>query len=60
MKRALMSRARLYLLLTVTGRFVGGMGAVQCGCAEGCWCKRPVLGTLRWGIPLGPPLAATI
>ena len=47
MKRALMSLAGLYLLFAVIGRFVEGMGAVECGCADDCWCKRPVLSTFR-------------
>ena len=48
MKRALMSLAAVYLLFAVIGRFVEGMGAVECGCADDCWCKRPVLSTFRW------------
>jgi hypothetical protein len=53
MKRALMSLAGLYLLFAVIGRFVEGMGAVECGCADDCWCKRPGLGTFRWVFPWG-------
>jgi len=53
MKRALVSLAGLYLLFAIIGRFVEGMGAVECGCAEDCWCKRPVLSTFRWVFPLG-------
>lgn len=53
MKRALMSSAGLYLLFAVIGRFVEGMGAVECGCADDCWCKRPVIGTFRWVFPWG-------
>jgi hypothetical protein len=51
MKRALISLAGLYLLFAVTGRFVEGMGAIECGCADDCWCKGPVLGTFRWVFP---------
>ena len=43
----------LYLLFAVIGRFVEGMGAVECGCAPGCWCKKPVLSTFRWVFPFG-------
>jgi hypothetical protein len=43
----------LYLLFAVIGRFVEGMGAVQCGCAAECWCKRPILSTFRWVFPWG-------
>lgn len=44
---------RIYLLFAVIGRFVEGMGAVECGCAGDCWCKRPVLSTFRWVFPWG-------
>lgn len=58
MRRALVSLAGLYLLFAVIGRFVEGMGAVECGCADDCWCQRPALSTFRLGIPPGPPLSA--
>lgn len=48
-----MSLAAVYLLFAVIGRFVEGMGAVECGCADDCWCKRPVLSTFRWVFPWG-------
>jgi hypothetical protein len=41
----------LYLLFAVIGRFVEAMGAVHCGCAADCWCKRPILSTFRWVFP---------
>lgn len=41
----------LYLLFALIGRFVEGMGAVQCGCEESCWCKKPILSTFRWVLP---------
>ena len=53
MKRPLMSLAGIYLLFAVMGRFVEGMGAVQCDCSGDCWCKRPVLSTFRWVFPWG-------
>lgn len=53
MKRALKSLAALYLLFAVIGRFVEGMGAVECRCAGDCWCKRPVLSAFRWVFPWG-------
>ena len=53
MKRALMFLAGLYLLLAALGRFAEGMGAVECGCADDCWCRRPVLSTFRWVFPSG-------
>jgi len=43
----------LYLLFALIGRFVEGMGAVECGCGPDCWCKRPVLSTFRWVFPCG-------
>jgi hypothetical protein len=52
-KRSFAWLAGLYLLFAVIGRFVEGMGAVESSCAEDCWCKRPVLSTFRWVVPLG-------
>jgi hypothetical protein len=54
--RVLAGAAGLYLLFAVVGRFVEGMGAVRCGCAPSCWCRRPVLSTFRWVLPLGHSL----
>lgn len=51
MKRAMIALAGLYLLFAVIGRFVEGMGAVECGCSDECWCKRPVLSIFRWVFP---------
>ncbi len=51
MKRVLVGVAGIYLLFAVIGRFVEGMGAVQCGCSDDCWCKKPVLSTFRWVAP---------
>jgi hypothetical protein len=51
MKRLLLAVGGGYVLLAVIGRFVEGMGAVQCGCSDDCWCKRPVLSTFRWVAP---------
>ena len=48
MKRLLFAVPGMYLLFAVIGRFVEGMGAVECGCGEDCWCKRPVLSIFRW------------
>jgi hypothetical protein len=45
--------AAVYLLFAVIGRFVEGMGAVECGCADKCWCKRPALSTFCWVFPWG-------
>jgi hypothetical protein len=51
MKRLILRVVSLYLLFAVIGRFVEGMGAARCGCAAGCWCKKPVLSTFRWVFP---------
>lgn len=53
MRQVLLGTASVYLLLAVIGRFVEGMGAVECECAPSCWCKKPVLSTFRWVFPLG-------
>lgn len=53
MKGVLLRLLGLYLLFAVIGRFVEGMGAVECCCAEGCWCKRPELSAFRWVFPYG-------
>jgi hypothetical protein len=53
MRRLLVRVAGLYLLFAVIGRFVEGMGAVQCECAEDCWCKRPGGSLFRWVFPWG-------
>jgi hypothetical protein len=53
MKRLLLRLAGVYLLFAVIGRFVEGMGAVECGCAADCWCQRPGLSLFRWVLPYG-------
>jgi hypothetical protein len=51
--RLLRRALALYLLFAVIGRFAEEMGAIECGCGPGCWCKRPVLSTFRWVFPFG-------
>lgn len=53
MKRVLARAGLLYLLFALIGRFVEAMGAVECGCDAGFWCKRPVLSAFRWAFPYG-------
>jgi hypothetical protein len=53
MKRLLLRLVGVYLLFAVIGRFVEGMGAVECGCSPDCWCKRPGLSLFRWVFPYG-------
>jgi hypothetical protein len=52
-KRVLVAAGSTYLLFAVIGRFVEGMGAVECECAADCWCKRPALSLFRWVLPYG-------
>lgn len=52
-RRVLAGLLGLYVLLAVVSRFVEGMGAVKCGCTDGCWCRRPVLSAFRWVFPWG-------
>jgi hypothetical protein len=52
-RRVVGALAAVYLLSAVIGRFVEEMGAVRCGCAPTCWCKRPILSTFRWIFPWG-------
>ena len=47
MKRLLLAVSGMELLFAVIGRLVEGMGAVECGCGEDCWCERPVLSIFR-------------
>jgi hypothetical protein len=58
MRRLLFAIGGLYLLFAVIGRFVEGMGAVECGCSDHCWCQRPGLSLFRWVFPVGhrPPI----
>jgi hypothetical protein len=51
LKRFVVGVGSIYLLFAVIGRFVEGMGAVECGCSADCWCKRPVLSLFRWAFP---------
>ena len=53
MRRLIFRLLSLYLLFAVIGRFVEGMGAVECGCAPTCWCHKPGLSTFRWLFPYG-------
>jgi hypothetical protein len=56
-RKVLLSAGGRYLLFAVIGRFVEGMGAVECGCSDQCWCQRPGLSLFRWVFPAGhrPP-----
>jgi hypothetical protein len=58
MKRLLLGVTSVYLLFAVIGRFVEGVGAVRCQCRSDCWCKKPVLSSVRWVLPVGHSLDA--
>jgi hypothetical protein len=53
LKRFLVGLGSTYLLVALVGRFVEGMGAVECGCSADCSCKRPGLSLFRWVFPYG-------
>jgi hypothetical protein len=53
MRRVLAGVLGIYLLFALIGRFVEGMGAVECGCAPDCWCQRPGASLFRWVFPYG-------
>jgi len=50
-KRVLVGVGSTHLLFVVIGRFVEGIGAVECRCAADCWCKRPVRSLFRRVLP---------
>jgi hypothetical protein len=41
----------LYIAAALIGRLLEVSGRVRCGCADDCWCKKPVLSTFRWVFP---------
>lgn len=40
-----------YLLLAVGNKVAEAAGAMRCGCADDCWCRRPGLSLFRWVFP---------
>jgi hypothetical protein len=40
-----------YLLLAVGNKVAEAAGAMRCGCADDCWCKRPGPNLFRWVFP---------
>ena len=42
-----------YLLLALGNKAAEAAGAMRCGCADDCWCKRPGLNLFRWVFPWG-------
>jgi len=50
-KRILGALVSAYLLLALATRVAEGLGARKCGCAQDCWCRRPLLSAFRWVLP---------
>jgi len=40
-----------YLLLAIGNKVAEAAGIRRCGCADDCWCRRPVLSLFRWVFP---------
>ena len=51
MKRLLLLVLGGYLLVAVGNKVAEAAGMMTCGCADGCWCKRPSLSMFRWVFP---------
>jgi hypothetical protein len=51
MKRFLLSILAGYVLIAAGNKVAEAAGAMTCGCAEDCWCKRPGLSLFRWVFP---------
>ena len=59
MKRIILIALGLYLLIAVANKAAEAAGAMTCGCADDCWCKRPGLSVFRWVFPWGHRSAHT-
>lgn len=51
MKRVFVILLGGYLLLALGNKAAEAAGAIRCGCADECWCKRPGLSLFRWVFP---------
>ncbi|SFB38394.1 hypothetical protein SAMN05192575_109130 [Nocardioides alpinus] len=51
MKRAVAIVLGGYILLALGNKAAEAAGAIRCGCANECWCKRPGLNLFRWVFP---------
>jgi len=40
-----------YLLVAIANRLAEHHGILACGCADGCWCRRPSLNMFLWVFP---------
>jgi hypothetical protein len=52
-KRLLLVVVTGYVLVAAGNRVAEHLGAMRCGCAEDCWCRRPGLSLFRWVFPWG-------
>ena len=59
MKRIILIVLGAYLLIAVANKVAEAAGAMTCGCADDCWCKRPGLNVFRWVFPWGHRSART-
>lgn len=53
MKRFAFSVLAGYVLIAAGNKIAEAAGAMTCGCAEDCWCRRPGLSLFRWVFPWG-------
>jgi hypothetical protein len=51
MRRVFVIVLGAYVLAALGNKVAERMGALQCGCAEECWCRRPSLSLFRWVFP---------
>ena len=59
MRRAALVLVGVYLLIAAGNRVAEHFGAMRCGCAANCWCRRPALSLFRWVFPWGHRPART-
>lgn len=51
MRRAALVLIGAYVLIAVGNRLAEHLGAMRCGCATDCWCRKPGLSLFRWVFP---------
>lgn len=51
MRRAVLVLLGAYVLVAVGNRAAEHFGAMTCGCAPDCWCRRRGLNLFRWVFP---------
>jgi hypothetical protein len=50
-RRLLQGLVSFYVVCAIVGKVAERLGMTRCGCAEACWCQRPVLSVFRWVFP---------